>query len=34
LRGSYAKLLAGDGFEDLFPGEDPGYLFLNLLFIY
>jgi hypothetical protein len=34
LRGSYAKLLAGDGFEDLFPGEDPGYLFLNLLFMY
>ncbi|MEQ8859727.1 MAG: hypothetical protein RIC56_13870 [Pseudomonadales bacterium] len=34
LRASYAKLLAGDGFEDLFPGEDPGYLFLNLLFTY
>jgi hypothetical protein len=34
LRASYAKLLAGDGFQDLFPDEDPGYLLLNVVLTY
>jgi hypothetical protein len=34
LRASYAKLLAGDGFRDLFPDEDPGYLLLNVVLTY
>ncbi len=29
LRASYAQLIAGAGFDDLFPGEDSGYLLLN-----
>ena len=32
LRASYATLLAGDGFEALFPDEDPGYFLLNAIF--
>ena len=31
LRLSYARLIAGDGFEDLFPNEDQDYLLFNLL---
>jgi len=31
LRTSYARLLAGDGFEDLYPNEDPGYFMFNLV---
>jgi hypothetical protein len=31
LRASYATLIAGDGYEDLFPDEDAGYFFFNLL---
>ncbi|MFW6094285.1 MAG: hypothetical protein ACODAC_09950 [Pseudomonadota bacterium] len=34
MRASYSKLFAGDGFEDLFPGEDADYLFFNLLLMY
>ncbi len=29
LRGSYATLLPGDGFDDLFPDETAGYFFFN-----
>jgi len=31
LRASYARLFAGDGFEALFPDDDPGYFLFNLL---
>lgn len=35
VRASYATLLAGDGFEALFPDdEDPGYFLLNAIFAY
>ena len=34
LRASYATLLAGDGFDALFPDEDPGYVLLNAIFSY
>jgi hypothetical protein len=34
LRASYATLLAGDGFDALFPDEDPGYFLLNAIFSY
>lgn len=34
FRASYAKLLAGDGYDDLFPDEDPSYLLLNLALSY
>jgi hypothetical protein len=34
LRASYAKLLAGRGFEALFPAEDPGYLLFNVVLAY
>lgn len=34
LRGSYAVLLAGDGYKDLFDDEDPDYLLLNLILAY
>jgi hypothetical protein len=34
LRASYARLLAGDGFEALFPEEDPGYLLFNVVLAY
>jgi hypothetical protein len=34
LRASYATLLAGDGFDALFPDEDPGYFLLNAVFSY
>ena len=34
VRGSYAKLIAGDGFKDLFPDEDADYLFLNVLLMF
>jgi hypothetical protein len=34
LRASYAKLLAGRGFEALFPEEDPGYLLFNVVLAY
>ena len=34
LRASYATLLTGDGFDALFPGEDPGYFLLNAIFSY
>jgi hypothetical protein len=34
LRASYAKLLAGDGFQALFPEEDPGYLLFNVVLAY
>jgi len=31
LRTSYARLFAGDGFEDLYPNDDPGYFMFNLV---
>jgi hypothetical protein len=31
LRLSYARLIAGDGFEDLFPNENQDYLLFNLV---
>jgi hypothetical protein len=31
LRASYARLIPGDGWKDLFPNEDADYLLLNLL---
>ena len=31
LRTSYAQLFAGDGFEDLYPDDDPGYFMFNLV---
>ena len=34
LRASYATLLAGDGFDALFPDDDPGYFLLNAIFSY
>jgi hypothetical protein len=34
LRSSYAKMLAGNGFDALFPGQDPGYLLVNVLLAY
>ncbi len=34
LRASYARLIAGEGFDALFPDEDPGYFLLNALFAY
>jgi hypothetical protein len=34
LRGSYAVLLAGDGYEALFDDDDPDYLLLNLILAY
>ena len=33
-RASYAKLLAGQGYKDLFPDEDPHSLLLNLTLAY
>jgi hypothetical protein len=34
LRGSYAHLLAGDGYDALFPDEDAGYFLLNVVLAY
>jgi hypothetical protein len=34
LRASYATLLAGDGFDALYPDDDPGYFLLNAIFSY
>ena len=34
IRASYATLLAGKGFDALFPDEDPGYFLLNAVFAY
>lgn len=34
VRASYAMLLAGDGFDALYPDEDPGYFLLNAVFAY
>lgn len=34
VRASYAKLLAGQGYKDLFPDEDPHSLLLNLTLAY
>ena len=31
VRTSYARLLAGNGFEALYPNDDPGYLLFNLI---
>ncbi|MEE4380534.1 MAG: hypothetical protein V2J02_00925 [Pseudomonadales bacterium] len=31
VRASYAQLFAGDGYDDLYPDEDPGYWLLNVL---
>lgn len=31
IRASYAQLFAGDGYDDLYPDEDPGYWLLNVL---
>jgi hypothetical protein len=31
LRTSYARLFAGDGFEDLYGDDDPGYFLFNLV---
>lgn len=34
VRASYAALIAGDGFDALFPDEDPGYALLNVILSY
>jgi hypothetical protein len=34
IRASYATLLAGEGFDALYPDEDPGYALLNAVFSY
>ena len=34
LRASWSKLFAGDGFNALFPDEDPEYFLINALFAY
>jgi hypothetical protein len=34
IRGSYATLLAGDGFDALFPDENPGYFLMNAVLAY
>lgn len=34
VRGSYAKLFGGSGFDRLFPGDDPGYWLLNAILTY
>lgn len=34
LRASYAQLFAGDGFNALFPDEDPSYVLLNAILTY
>jgi hypothetical protein len=34
VRASYATLIAGDGFNDLFVDEDPNYFLLNAIFSY
>lgn len=34
VRGSYARLLPGRGFRDLFPDEDAGYFLLNMVLTY
>ena len=34
VRTSYARLIAGDGFETLYPHTNPGYFLFNLLFAY
>jgi hypothetical protein len=34
IRASYATLIAGDGFNALFPDEDPGYFLLNAVLAY
>jgi len=34
VRASYATLVAGDGFNDLFVDEDPNYFLLNAIFSY
>jgi hypothetical protein len=34
VRTSYARLIAGDGFETLYPHTSPGYFLFNLLFAY
>jgi hypothetical protein len=34
VRGSYARLLAGDGFDALFPNVDPDYFLLNAILTY
>jgi hypothetical protein len=34
VRASYAQLIAGDGFDALFPDEDAGYFLLNLVLAY
>ena len=34
VRGSYARLIPGDGFDDLFPDEDADYFLLNLVLVF
>jgi hypothetical protein len=34
VRASYSKLLAGKGFDALFPHSNPGYILLNAAFTY
>ncbi len=34
MRASYAELIPGQGFKDLFPDDNAGYLFLNLILTY
>jgi hypothetical protein len=34
VRASYATMIQGDGFDVLFPDEDPGYALLNVIFSY
>jgi hypothetical protein len=34
VRASHATLIAGDGFDALYPDEDPGYFLLNAILSY
>ncbi len=34
VRGSYARLFAGQGFDDLYPDDDPDYFLLNIVLTY
>jgi hypothetical protein len=34
FRASYARLIPGDGFDDLFPDEDADYFLFNLTLAY
>ncbi len=34
VRASYARMIAGDGYDDLFEKEDSDYLLLNVILSY